>query len=378
MHYDRVDTIIIGAGVVGLAVAAELSTGRDERAVVFMDKNERFGMETSSRNSEVIHAGIYYPTGSLKAELCVSGKHLLYEFCERWSIPHNRCGKIIVANSEEEADSLQELLEQARANGVEDLEELNHAKLAALEPHICADKALLSPSTGVINSHVLMERLEDIAMQNGALPAYCHHVQEIEPLQEGYRVYFTNPDGSKDAMECEVLINSAGLQADRVAALTGIDPVSCGYRIYPCKGEYFSLPPKKAALINHLIYPPPLQALTGLGTHVTKTLDGRLRLGPNAVYVDEEDYSVDPARAGDFYRSVKPFLPFIEEEDLEPEMAGIRPKLSGPGEDFRDFVIVEESANGRPGLINLVGIESPGLTACLAIARRVASLTGKF
>jgi len=378
MHYDRVDTIIIGAGVVGLAVAAELSAGQDERAVVFMDKNERFGMETSSRNSEVIHAGIYYPTGSLKAELCVAGKHLLYEFCERWSIPHNRCGKIIVANSEEEADSLQELLEQARANGVEDLEELNHAKLAALEPHICADKALLSPSTGVINSHVLMERLEDIAMQNGALPAYCHHVQEIEPLQEGYRVYFTNPDGSKDAMECEVLINSAGLQADRVAALTGIDPVSCGYRIHPCKGEYFSLPPKKAALINHLIYPPPLQALTGLGTHVTKTLDGRLRLGPNAVYVDEEDYSVDPARAGDFYRSVKPFLPFIEEEDLEPEMAGIRPKLSGPGEDFRDFVIVEESANGRPGLINLVGIESPGLTACLAIARRVSSLTGKF
>ena len=374
MSYDRVETIIVGAGVVGLAIAAELSARLPELSVVFMDKNERFGAETSSRNSEVIHAGIYYPTGSLKAELCVEGKQLLYAFCARWAVPYRRCGKIIVANSEQESGSLQDLLSQARANGVEDLEELGPAKIAALEPHIRAEKALYSPSTGIINSHALMERLEQIALQNRALPAYCHHVRAIEPLQDGYRVHFTNPDGSYDALECRVLINSAGLQADHIAALAGIDPDQNGYRLYPCKGEYFSLPSAKAALINQLIYPPPLQALTGLGIHATKTMDGRLRLGPNAVYVDQQDYTVDSAHARDFYSSVKPFLPFIEEEDLEPEMAGIRPKLSGPGEPFRDFLIREETAQNRPGLINLLGIESPGLTACLAIARRVTTL----
>ncbi len=375
MNYDRVDIIIIGAGVIGLAVAAEISARRPGCQPVLIDKNEKFGLETSSRNSEVVHAGIYYPTGSLKAKLCVEGKELLYRFCKKWQIPHQRCGKIIVANSAEEASSLEELLSTARANGVSDLEELSSSQVARLEPHIRASTALLSPSTGIINSHALMDRLEQIALQKGVLPAYHHHVRALEQLSPGYRVHFTNPDGSSDALECDVLINCAGLNSGHLAALAGIEPDQAGYRIYPCKGEYFSLPSSKGNLIKHLLYPPPLEELTGLGIHATKNLDGRLRLGPNAVYLDEEDYTVNPERRGEFFAAVKPFLPFLEEEDLEPEMAGIRPKLSGPGEPFRDFVIAEESGRGLPGLINLVGIESPGLTASLSIARRVAELT---
>ena len=374
MRYDKVEIIIIGAGVVGLAVAAEISARQPGRSLVLMEKNDSFGAETSSRNSEVIHAGIYYPTGSLKAGLCVEGKQLLYQFCDRWKIPYRRCGKIIVATTDEEALSLGTLLARARANGVEDLLELGPSQLAALEPHIRAEQALLSPSTGVINSHALMGRLEQNALQKGVLPAYRHPVHDIEPLDKGYRVFFTNPDGSSDALECELLINSAGLKSDQIAALAGIDFDQAGYRIHLCKGEYFSLPPSRAKLVNHLIYPPPLHELTGLGIHATKTLDGRLRLGPNAVYVKEEDYSIDPAQGPRFFGAVQAFMPFIEENDLEPDMAGIRPKLSGPGESFRDFVICEESERGRPGLINLVGIESPGLTACLAIARMVEKM----
>ncbi|MFO7951353.1 MAG: NAD(P)/FAD-dependent oxidoreductase [Bacillota bacterium] len=377
MDYDRVEIIIVGAGVIGLAVAAEISARRPGRPVVLMDKKEGCGLETSSRNSEVIHAGIYYPTGSLKAKLCVEGKELLYRFCEKWQIPHQRCGKIIVANSGEEASSLEDLCSQARANGVADLEELGPSQIARLEPHIRARAALLSPSTSIINSHALMDRLEQVALQNGVLPAYCHHVRALENLAQGYRVHFTNPDGSSDALECDLLINCAGLHSSNLAALAGIDLDKAGYRIYPCKGEYFSLPSSRGNLIKHLIYPPPLEELTGLGIHATKTLDGRLRLGPNAVYVEKEDYSVNPERRGEFFAAVKPFLPFVEEEDLEPEMAGIRPKLSGPGEAFRDFVICEEAGRGLPGLINLIGIESPGLTASFAIARMVGRMVNQ-
>ena len=376
MKYDKVDTIIIGAGVIGLAVAEELSARRPGSSAVLIDRHESFGRETSSRNSEVIHAGIYYPTGTLKAGLCVEGKTLLYEFCDKWKIPYQRTGKLIVAGTAEESASLEELLDQATANGVDDLEVLGSSQVSELEPSVNAKHALLSPSTGIIDSHALMTRLEQNALQNGVLPAYCHFVNAIEPLSEGYRVHFENPDRSTDALECLHLINCAGLQSDRVAALTGIDPAAAGYRLHLCKGEYFSLPQVKGSLIRHLIYPPPLQDLTGLGIHATKTLDGRLRLGPNTLYIPEEDYRVDPEHAADFYCAVKAFLPFIEEADLEPEMAGIRPKLSGPGEPFRDFVIREESERSLPGLINLIGIESPGLTASFGIARLVGRLLG--
>jgi L-2-hydroxyglutarate oxidase LhgO len=343
--------------------------------IALVEKNDSFGFETSSRNSEVIHAGIYYPTGSLKAKLCLEGNSLLYAFCRQYNIPHQQIGKLIVANSAAEITALRSLQQQAIANGVNDVQELDQVEISRLEPQIKAKQALLSPSTGIINSHALMKRFEQIALQNGVLIAYCHALEAVEKLGDGYRLQLTNPDFSTDEVETTCLINCAGLYADEVAALTGIDLEDAGYRQHPCKGEYFSLPQSKAALVNHLIYPPPLAELAGLGIHLTKTLDNRLRLGPNTLYTDNlEDYSINPENASVFYQSAKPFLPFLTAEDLEPEMAGIRPKLYGPGEPFRDFVIREEAAKGLPGLINLIGIESPGLTCCLSISRLVATL----
>ena len=377
MTEEKVDIAIIGAGVIGLAVAAELSAQQPGRSIIMLEKNEQFGQETSSRNSEVIHAGIYYPEGSLKACLCVEGKELLYRFCDKWSIPYRRCGKLIVANSPEEEESLTGLLEQAAANGVEDLELLEGKQVRRLEPNIRANRAIFSPSTGIINSHRLMDRFEQLALENGMMPAYCHLVTAIEPKpagETGYRLHFKNPDGSTDTIECHYLVNCAGLYSDQIAALAGIDITAAGYKLHYCKGEYFGLPPSKASMVNRLIYPPPLQGLTGLGIHATITLDGRLRLGPNTVYVDSEEYSVDPAHSIDFFQAARSYLPFIEEGDLEPEMAGIRPKLSGPGEPFRDFIISEETDRGLPGLINLIGIESPGLTCAFSIARLVAAM----
>jgi L-2-hydroxyglutarate oxidase LhgO len=349
---------------------------------VLFEKHETFGRETSSRNSEVIHAGIYYPADSLKARLCVEGRALLYDFCDRYGISYNRCGKLIVANNAQESASLDDLLARASANGVIDLQDLSAAQVKRLEPNIRAERALLSPSTGVIDSYGLMVRLEQIALQNGVLPAYCHTLIALEPRSSGFRLFLTTPDGGTDTLDTETLINCAGLQSDRIAALAGIDATKAGYRLYHCKGEYFSLPPSKAALVGRLVYPPPLHELTGLGIHATKTIDGRLRLGPNTIYLNNngkreeatEDYSVDSSHAPGFCQAVKPFLPFIDQADLAPEMAGIRPKLSAPGEPFRDFVIKKEKDRGLPGLINLIGIESPGLTSALSIARLVADL----
>jgi len=376
MIIEKTDLVIIGAGVIGLAVAAEISARQPGLSIVIMEKHESFGRETSSRNSEVIHAGIYYPAGSLKARLCVEGSALLYSFCQKWGIAHRRLGKLIVANSPDQIAYLDILRAQAEANGVWDLEELDSQQITLLEPNIKAERALYSPSTGIVDTHALMARLEQNALQNGVLPAYCHPVTALESITDGYRVHFQNPDGSADALDCPRLINCAGLQADRLADLAGIAIDQAGYRQHLCKGEYFSLPRVRAALVTRLIYPPPLHELTGLGIHATKTLDGRLRLGPNTIYVDSEDYSVDPAHAAEIYGAAASFMPFIEPGDLEPEMAGIRPKLSGPGEPVRDFIIREESSRGLPGLINLIGIESPGLTCCLSIARLVSALIG--
>ncbi len=381
-YVDKIEVAIIGAGIVGLAVAAELSGRRPGSSMVLFEKNDTFGRETSSRNSEVIHAGIYYPANSLKARLCVEGRALLYDFCSRWGIKYNRCGKLIVANNAQESASLDDLLTRAAANGVGDLQDLCSVQVKSLEPNIRVERALHSPSTGVVDSYGLMVRLEQNALQNGVMPAYRHTLIAIEPLSAGYRLFLSTPDGDTDLIDTEILINSAGLQADHIAALAGIETSGAGYRLHPCKGEYFSLPPSKAALVKHLIYPPPLHELTGLGIHATKTIDGRLRLGPNTIYLESEaeregaaeDYSVDPTHANAFFHAVKPFLPFIEQTDLEPEMAGIRPKLSAPGGPFSDFIIKEEKDRGLPGLINLIGIESPGLTSTLSIARLVANL----
>ncbi len=375
---EKVDYLVIGAGVVGLAVTAALTERFSESTVVLMEKHEHFGKETSSRNSEVIHSGIYYPTGSLKATLCVKGRQLLYDFCEKYEVPFQKLGKIIIAPKESDITAIEDLLKKGNDNGVLDLQMLDRREISGLEPCINAAAGLLSPSTGIIDSHILMARLESIAKKGDAMVVYGHEVTGIEAVHDGYKVAFRTPDGDEDRLECACLINCAGLGADKIAGMLGIDIDSAGYRVYPCKGEYFSVRNAKSKQVSHLIYPPPLKNLKGLGIHVTKSLDGSIRLGPNAFYVDIPDYDVDPGHREAFYNAAKEYLPFLEEDDIEPDMAGIRPKIQGPDDPVRDFVIRHEADKGLPGVINLLGIESPGLTSCLAIAEYVSDIAASI
>ncbi|MCO1602127.1 NAD(P)/FAD-dependent oxidoreductase [Desulfosporosinus nitroreducens] len=371
---EKVEILIIGAGVVGLAIAAELSKQFDDGSVVLLERHSKFGQETSSRNSEVIHAGIYYPTGSLKAKLCVEGNQKLYQFCQEWEIPHKRIGKLIIARNEEEIPALESILTQGRKNGVNDLELLDKDQIAKLEPNIRAAAGLLSPSTGIIDSHKLMLRLEWLALAQGAIVAYNHKVIGINPKGDGYHVTYHNPAGQLESIHCRWLINCAGLTSDQIFSFLGINIDDIGYRIYPCKGEYFSVSNTKSALVSRLIYPPPLKDLKGLGIHATKALDGRLRFGPNAIYTETLDYDVNEDHAQEFYNAVNTYMPFLKSADFHPDMAGIRPKIQAPGDPIRDFIVCHEVERGFEGLINLIGIESPGLTSSLTLAEMVKDL----
>ncbi len=372
---EKLDVAIVGAGVVGLAVAAEIARRHEELETIVLERHGKFGQDTSSRNSEVLHAGIYYPAGSLKARLCVAGNAMMHDFCARHDVPHQRLGKLIVARDETELAVIERAYEQGTANGVPGLTLLDKAAAARLEPHITAAGALYSESTGIVDSHKLMARLERLATAGGAMLAYKHAVTGVKPVADGYEVTFVGPDGREDAIGCRWLINCAGLYADRIAALCGIDTAADGYEINHVKGEYFSVAMGKSRLVTHLIYPPPLPGLKGLGTHVTKSLDGRARLGPNvAATAGPEDYDVDAGHLEEFYRAAATYLPFIERDDLAPDMAGVRPKLKTKGAEVADFIIRHETERGLPGLISLVGMESPGLTSCLAIAAYVADM----
>ena len=365
----EIDVAIIGAGVIGLAMAGE--TGQRKREVFVFEKNHSFGLETSSRNSEVIHAGIYYPEDSLKTKLCVEGRSLLYELCDRHGIAYKKLGKIIVAVNENEVTQLEKLYEQGRKNGTHDLMLLSRTELKKLEPNIEARAGLLSPSTGILDSYSLLKFLYSQAMEKGAEFVFNTEVIGIEKAGTKYKVQIRDQDGVS-AFVARVVINSAGLNSGKIAQLAGMNMAKVGYVLRYCKGEYFSLGSKYRNLVGRLIYPTPEQA--GNGIHVTPGLDGRVRLGPNARYVEAIDYGVDETQREAFYNSAKRFLPRIELEDLAPEFAGIRPKLQGPGEAFRDFVIAHEEKADFPGLINLIGIESPGLTASPAIARYVGKM----
>jgi L-2-hydroxyglutarate oxidase LhgO len=366
------DIAIIGAGVVGLAIAAQVASRN--RSVFVLEKNERFGQETSSRHSGVIHSGIYYPAGSLKAKLCVEGNHLLYELCPKHGIGHKKLGKLIVATNDEETRQLQELKAKGQRNGVVGLKIISRGELKEMEPNVEGVAALLSPSTGIIDSHALMEHFVAKAKDGGAEIAYRKKVVGIENVSHEYKVTVEENDKGKFSFTTRILINCAGLYCDKVAELAGIDLDRAGYRLHYCKGEYFTVGGGKNRLVKRLIYPVPEVKDTGLGVHVTLDLEGRMRLGPNTQYVDSIDYAVDRRHKDAFYSAAKRMLPSIEYEDLEPEMAGIRPKLQGPGEDVRDFVIRDESDKGLPGFIDLIGIESPGLTSSPAIACYVADM----
>jgi L-2-hydroxyglutarate oxidase LhgO len=366
---DEVSVTIIGAGVIGLAVAAGLS--KDLENILVLEKENSFGQETSSRNSEVIHSGIYYPTGSLKAILSVQGAGSLYEYCQKHGIAHSRTGKLIVAAEEQELASLKRLFAQGESNGVQDLKILEKKEINNLEPRINALTAIYSPNTGIIDSHGLMKKLYDQAYAQGVLFSFGSEVNRINHSHKGYELGVKN-DGYN--FRSRAVVNCAGLSSDLMAQLAGIDIQDCGYRLHYCKGTYFSY--MKASPVKRLVYPLPEQDLTGLGVHATLNLAGYLKFGPDVEFVEEIDYKVNNNKQEEFFRNASKIIHGMERDALNPDMAGIRPKLNTNG--FSDFVIKHESDKGLDGFINLIGIESPGLTASLAIAGRVKDMVGGF
>lgn len=367
---EKVNIIIIGAGAVGLSVAAELS--RSHKDIVVVERNPSFGQETSSRNSEVIHAGIYYPKDSLKLKTCIEGNALLYEFCARNNIPHKRLGKLIIAIDKNEMNDLEKLFLRGRENGAGGLTLISKAQIREMEPGIKAQGAIFSPSTGIFDTHSFMKCLASSFENNGGQIAYNTEVTAIARTGRGYEVTVTDSQKDSFTLSSGVVINCAGLNSDKVAALAGLKKSE--YKLKYCKGDYFRLSRSKEAGIKHLIYPVPKEDRGGLGIHLTLDLAGSIRLGPDDEYVQRIDYKIDPSKAKLFYESVKTFLPFAGIPDIYPDTSGVRPKLQGEGEGFRDFIIRHEDANGFPGLINLIGIESPGLTASLSIARMVSDI----
>jgi L-2-hydroxyglutarate oxidase LhgO len=367
-----VDITIAGAGIVGLAAASCLADRG--KTVLVLEKEDGPGKETSSRNSEVIHAGIYYPTGSLKARLCVEGASLLYAFCESHGIPYRQVGKVIVATSSWEEPSIEGLFRQGTENGVQGLRMLTRDELRLREPQVNGVCALFSPRTGILDSHRLIKRMEALCLDRGCTLLYRTRLTGLDRISSGYACSVQGPGGVAYTFSSRVVVNSAGLHSDAVASLAGIDVDEAGYRIYPVKGDYFRLRGNRQGLVNGLVYPSPEKGLTGLGIHVTKDLGGSIRLGPNVRYVQDLSYDVDPRQAADFLQSARLLLPSLTEDDLLPDTSGIRPKIQPPGGPVRDFVICHEEARGLAGFINLIGIESPGLTSCLAIGDLVRKM----
>jgi Predicted dehydrogenase len=366
------DITIIGAGVIGLAIAEKVSENHDN--VFLIEKHLSFGQETSSRNSEVIHAGIYYTKDSLKARLCLEGKWLLYDYCNKYDVPFNNCGKLIVATSQKEIAIIEGIRQTAIKNGVDDLLVLGREQIAELEPNIFAIKALFSPSTGIIDSHSLMKQYETNAINNGCQIVYGSEVTAISRIKNGYKIDLFDADKKIYSFTTRIIINSAGLTSDKVSEMVGI--TDDNLKILFCKGEYFRINPPKNRLIKRLVYPVPHPNMEGIGIHVTIDMGGGVKLGPDVKYLESNiyDYKLTGSKQEAFYRSAKKFLPFLEFDDIAPEMAGIRPKIQKPGEPLRDFYIMEETNRGFPGFINLIGMESPGLTSSIAIARYVNRL----
>ena len=364
---DTVQTLVIGAGVVGLAIARELA--RSGREVVVVERAEAFGTETSSRNSEVIHAGIYYAPGSLKAELCVAGRQALYDFCERFRVLHRRCGKLIVAPSAEQRVRLERIVERAERAGVHELQFLSAEQARALEPALRVGAALFSPQTGIVDSHGLMLACLGDAQDHGATLALRSRLVQAECRPQRFVVTVETPDGLM-RLQCEELVNAAGLGATEVASrLLGLASEHVPMT-WLAKGHYFSLAVR--CPFSRLVYPTPDEA--SLGVHLTLDLAGRGRFGPDVQWVSQLDYGVDPARAESFYAAIREYWPQLPDGALEPAYAGIRPKLVGPDAPAADFRLDGAERHGLAGLVNLFGIESPGLTASLAIAGRVRQM----
>lgn len=364
-NLDCFDVCVVGAGVVGLAIAREFCVRG--KTVLIIEKSSHYGTEISSRNSEVIHAGIYYPKDSLKATLCVEGKERLYQYCRERSISHRRIGKLIVAQSDTQMADLDDLRKKADANGVRDLEFVSKIGLNQLEPFVSGACALYSPSTGIIDSHELMTSfVGEIESCGGLLSLNTAFVSaDRDPM--GFKVLVESVDENFE-FRCERLVNAAGLDCREVALRIGGIEEAAVPQLYYCKGSYFSL--LGLSPFRHLIYPMPEANTTGLGIHATLDLTGRARFGPDVEYIEDQGYDVAESSKEKFVNAIRLYFPSLDESKLCPAYAGIRPKLQGQGEPQQDFQI----DSPYHGLVNLFGIESPGLTSCLAIANRVADI----
>jgi L-2-hydroxyglutarate oxidase LhgO len=366
---QEIGSLVVGAGVVGLAIARALARAGCE--VVVLEAEGLIGSHTSARNSEVIHAGIYYPQGSMKALLCVRGKALLYDYCAARGVAHRRLGKIIVATEPDQEAALAAVEAAAQANGVHDLKPLDRRDLDRLEPALRGSAGLLSPSTGIVDSHALMLSLQGEAEDAGAMIAFHSRFLRARPAGDGLEVEVAAA-GETMRLRTGLLVNAAGLFAGAVAA--GIEGLAPPYRrsIHYCKGSYFSTSGRVP--FGRLIYPLPER--DGLGVHLTLDLAGRGRFGPDTEWVEAIDYRPDPGRADRFYAAIRRYWPGLPDGALQPDYSGIRPKLAPAGGAATDFTIEGPETHGMAGLVNLFGIESPGLTACLALAEVVLERAG--
>jgi L-2-hydroxyglutarate oxidase LhgO len=361
------DCIVIGAGVIGLAAARALARGG--REVIILECERHFGMHSSSRNSEVIHAGIHYEPDSLKARLCVAGRDLLYRYCAERGIPHRRCGKFTVATADTQLAALENIEANARASGVFDLEWLEGSEARRAEPELQCIRALSSPSTGIIDSHVYMQSLLADAEASGATIAYDTKVTALRPTPGGIEIAINGESAA--VVRTRSVVNSAGLQADRVASSIQDFPAQFIPKVHFAKGSYFAL--SGASPFSRLVYPVPPPG-GHLGIHMTVDLSGAARFGPDSEWVESLDYAVDPRRVGLFAAAIRQYWPALDAARLYPAYAGIRPKVSGPGQPARDFCISGPTEHGVAGVVNLFGMESPGLTASLALGEYIAGL----
>jgi len=365
-----VQILVVGAGVIGLSVArAAAIAGHD---VIIAEAADGIGTGISSRNSEVIHAGLYYPTGSLRALHCVRGRRMLYDYCASHGIHHRKCGKLLVATNEREVTKVETIRAQGDANGVENLEMIGGNAARALEPEVWCIAALMSPESGIVDGHGFMLALRGDLEDRGGMIAFETPIERLEYVSGQWRVHFGSA-AEPGHLDVDAVVNSGGLGAQTLARRIEGYPADQVPRLVLAKGNYFAYAGRP--VFGRLIYPTPVDG--GLGVHVTVDLAGRMRFGPDVEWIEREQYAVDPSRADSFYARIRTYWPGLPDGSLVPDYSGIRPKLTGPGEPAADFMIAGPAQHGLPGLVNLFGIESPGLTCSLSLAEAVVTVLGR-